>query len=89
MPNFPDDSLEFSRCWSATAGKLSGMVQARSAAEERSAQAFIRKRDEVANALRDLATHLQHCCDELSKEVDAFIAEDKRRNYEMSKMLRH
>lgn len=89
MPEFPDDELEFSRCWSATAGELSAMKEAVAEAENRSAQAFIRKRDEVANALRDLATVLTRRTEVLSQKLEGFIAEDKRRTWEKTKMLRH
>ena len=88
MAVFPDDDLEFTRCWSATAGELSATVHARAEVEKRAGEAFIRKRDDVANALRDLAAELQRRATEMSKRVDEFIAEDKRRNYERTKMLR-
>lgn len=57
--------------------------------EKRTGEAFVRKRDEVANALRDLATELGRKRDELSKQVDAYIAEDKRRAYERRRVLGH
>ncbi len=89
MSNFPDDEVEFNRCWVATAGSLEAMSQVVVEAESRAAQAFVRRRDEVANALRDLAAELARRRDALSKKVDDFIAEDKKRTYERMRPLRY
>lgn len=86
---YPDDETEFGRCWSSTAGELSAVKSAIVEVEKRAGEAFIRKRDEVANALRDLASELGRRRDELSKKVDEYIAEDKKRTYERTKPFRH
>ncbi len=85
MPNFPDEQLEFRQCWSATAGELVGIKCAINEAEKRAAEFFIRKQDQIANALRDLATALSIKRDQLSKDVEAFIEEAKKRDHEMRK----
>lgn len=85
--DFPDDAVEFGRCWSSTAGELYGVKTAISEVEKRAAEAFIRRQDAVANALRDLAVALGQTRDQLSKRLGEYIEEDRRRNYEKRKAL--
>lgn len=87
--DFPTEKDEFQRCWSSAAGELAAMKEAIAEAEKRSAETFVRRRDEVAKALRDLAYELSHRRDKMSARVSGFIEEDKRRRYEETKMLRH
>ena len=89
MSDFPDDMDEFNRQWSSAAGALSAMKEAICEVESRAAAAFVARRDEVANALRDLAQKLKHREGEMSKKLTAFIEEDKRRTYERNRPLRH
>jgi uncharacterized protein YukE len=89
MNDFPDNMEEFNRQWSSCAGSLSTMKEAIAETERRSAAAFVARRDEVANALRDLAQELKRRESDLSKRLDGFIKEDGRRTYELTKMLRH
>jgi hypothetical protein len=84
--NFSDDMQEFNRQWSSAAGALSAMKESICEVESRAAAAFVARRDEVANALRDLAQKLKQREAEMSKKLDAFIAEDRRRTYEMRKV---
>lgn len=86
---FPTEEQEFNRCWSSNAGHLAGIKEAIGEAERKSAEAFVRRRDEVANALRDLAVSLYARREALARVVAAYIEEDKRRLCERTKMLRH
>ncbi len=85
--SFPDDETEFGRCWSSAAGELAGLKEAIAEAEKRSAEAFIRRQDAVANALRDLALSLTSRRDGQSALVQGYIEEDKKRKYQMRKMV--
>lgn len=87
MPDFPDDQLEFRQCWSSTAGHLAGIKDAINEAEKRAGEFFIKKQDQIANALRDLATALAVQRDKLSKDVQAYIDEAKKRDFEMRKLM--
>lgn len=84
--DFPDDEIEFGRCWSSTAGELAGVKSSINEVEKRAAEAFIRRQDTVANALRDLAVELGRRRDELSKRLSEFIEEDRKRSYEKRKL---
>ena len=86
---FPTEEVEFGRCWSSAAGELSAMKSAIIEVERRSGEAFIRGRDEVANALRDLAVALGRSRNELERKVDGFIKEDARRKHELRRVLGH
>lgn len=88
MNDFPDKEEDFRGCWSSTAGELHGIKMAIVEIEKRAAEAFVQRRDEVANALRNAAMALFAERDNLSKRVNEYIAEDKRRHFEKTKILR-
>jgi hypothetical protein len=67
---------------------MSGLQQAATEAERRSAIAFVARRDDVATALRGLAQELHHRANKYSEEVQAYIAEAARRQHEINKVLR-
>jgi hypothetical protein len=83
MSDFPKEPVEFGRCWSSAAGELNGIKRCIVEVERRAADAFVRGQDQNANALRDLAVWMRFQRDESSKKVDDFIAENRKRDYEM------
>jgi hypothetical protein len=85
--DYPTDAVEFGRCWSSTAGELAGVKAAICEAEKRAGEAFIRGRDEVANALRDLVKALTYRAESLSKAVDGYKVEDGKRKYQLARLL--
>jgi len=85
---FPDDAIEFGRQWSAAAGELHGVKTTIAEIEKRAGEAFVRKQDAVANALRDLASYLTHQRDNLNARLDEFLTESRRRELEIRKMVR-
>ena len=87
--DFPDDETEFGRSWSSTAGELAGIKTAINEAEKRAGEAFIRRQDNIANALRDLSVELGRQRDKLSEKVQAYITESSKRAYERRKVLGH
>lgn len=76
---YPTDEMEFRQQWSACSGRLSGIRFGIVEAENRSAEAYVMKRDEVASALRDLATRLKSFESEERKILAGFIKESQKR----------
>lgn len=85
--DFRTEPIEFARQWSAIAGELAGIKTAINAAEKRAGEAYIRGQDQVASALRDLATQLNRDAHDLSKMLEGFINEDRKRSHEQRKLV--
>jgi len=85
--DYPEDNDEFQLQWTSRAGQKVGVDTAISLLNERASNAFIRGQDETANALRGAAKTLQAKSDDLSRQIDGFIAEEQRRNADMRKKL--
>ena len=84
---FPDEPAEFDRCWSSAVGELSALSSVLAQVETRAGAAFVRKRDDAANALRDLQTWLTRQKEEQVVKVQALIDENRRRAYQLRKMV--
>jgi hypothetical protein len=83
----PENNLEFQLQWSSNAGKLAAMKEALVEIENRAGEAFVRRKDAVATALRDLATEIKSHISGLEKTIDAFVKEDASRRYQVKKMV--
>jgi hypothetical protein len=87
MIDFPDDELEFRLCWTSKASEVSTYAGCRNMAENAASTAYIRKRDDVAESMRNLATSFQALEQTATSELREYIKEDQRREYEFrSKM---
>ena len=89
MSDLPDDPKEFDRCWSNQGGSVASMGEAILECEKRAQVAFIQRRDDVANALRDLARELKYRQDKMAEKLTEYIKESKRREYEIRKAVGH
>ena len=72
--DYSADEATFQRSWSSKAGETSALARAVVELNARSAAAFIAKKDDVANALRDAATAINEmsaAAQEVAKFVDA------------------
>ncbi len=89
MLSFPDNDLEFQRCWSAEAAKVAVCKHTLNLIDERCGKAYISRRDDVASELRDIARVVRDWIKIHEENVSKYIEEDKRRKYELMKPLRH
>ena len=78
--DFPEDDVEFKNYWSSYAGKLSGLKVAIEEIEKRSCEAFIKRQDEIAGVLRNLAADFKNKQSEYEDIVRSCIAENRRRH---------
>lgn len=82
------DETELGLRHSAKAHELSTIKTVIVEVDKRAGEAFVRGRDEVANALRCLSQHLSFERDKASKRLDEFIKEDGRRRQEMRRFVK-
>lgn len=88
MFDFPDDATEFQLCWTSKASEVTVWASARTQAEERAGAAFIRKQDQVAEAMRSLAALFDGFHRTTLSELNQYIAEDNRREAEFRQKMK-
>lgn len=84
--NFPDDPVEFQQAWSQLAGKCVAMQNVVTRLNERAANLFINRNDSAADNMREMATIFSREAEALSRELDAYIKEGRRRDAEIQRL---
>ena len=82
MQDFPADELEFQRLWSSKSGETAALEQVIALLNKRTADAYVRHRDEVATDLRNAASAVVELHRNAADDLREFIEADKKRQYE-------
>lgn len=76
---YPQDESEFRSAWARSAGKLSAYKELKKDMEDRAGAAFVHRRDDVADYLREYIHTLGLKIEDLKQQVAGFISEGERR----------
>lgn len=82
---FPENNRDFELDWTNLSGKISGIATAINLLNERASNLFIQRKDDAANNVREMATHLERIKSGLDRDLQEFIKESHRRNYEVQR----